>query len=117
MIRNRKKKPQAVPSINLPGEDLESSLIRIEAKDKRNERMRLKNGSSCITLDDTVENVENVDNVVDVVMDSNPSEPISKPTYKDLLDIIECQVQQLDLQKNTIVNLEQQLMISKPQVV
>lgn len=88
------------------------SLIRIEEKDKRDERSRLKNESPSITLGEILEN----DCTVDVVMDLNPSEPISKPSYEELLDIIERQVQELDLLKNTIVNLEQQLIISKPGV-
>lgn len=93
---------------------MELCLTRIEAKTKRDERMRLKNESARIKLEEVF---ANDDNAVDVVLDLNPSEPISKPSYQELLDIIEQQVQQLDLQKNTIVNLEQQLSISKPQVV
>lgn len=79
--------------------------------------MRFKNESLTIKLDlESDEVFENDDNAVDPLMDLYPAKPVSKPSYEELLYIIEHQRQLLDLQKNTIVNLEQQLIILKPQV-
>lgn len=93
---------------------MELSFTRIEAKNRRNERMKLKtNRSSLINHDVNV--------VLDLDLDLNLSEPISetisKPSYEELLNIIECQKVELELQKNTIISLKQQLIASKPDVI
>lgn len=108
--RSLRLKPNSIPSINLPGEDYKQLLLRREVKEKRNERMKVKDNLSSIhltlneTLQDDVNSAENTDwNPVD-------------PSYQNLLDTIETQTQELMILKDTIRDLQQQLDSSKPQV-
>lgn len=97
----------------MPGENRELLHLRKEEKDKRDERMKLKDMYSSINIK-LNETMDDVDTNLDTESESNDDEPSS---YQDLLNITESQKQEIMQLKNKINDLEQQLLSIKPQLV